>query len=219
MTDFELKREVESELNWDPEVKSAAAIGVSVKDGIVTLRGHVDSFIEKLAAENAVTHVRGVKAVVNELEVRILKSSERTDEDLARAAVEAIAWLTEVPEDRIKIKVENGIITLFGTVYWNYQKQSAENAVRGLMGVKGVINLIEVRPSADKALVKAKIEEALKRNAELDAKSASQLRPLALRSSCAAPFARGRSERKQNAWLGKRLDHVRAERSQPGAKA
>jgi len=125
MTDFELKREVESELNWDPEVKSAAAIGVSVKDGIVTLRGHVDSFIEKLAAENAVTHVRGVKAVVNELEVRILKSSERTDEDLARAAVEAIAWLTEVPEDRIKIKVENGIITLFGTVYWNYQKQSA----------------------------------------------------------------------------------------------
>jgi osmotically-inducible protein OsmY len=83
---------------------------------------------------------------------------------------QAITWLTEVPEDRIKIKVENGIITLFGTVYWNYQKQSAENAVRGLMGVKGVINLIEVRPSADKTLVKAKIEEALKRNAELEAK-------------------------------------------------
>jgi osmotically-inducible protein OsmY len=170
MTDSELKREVESELNWDPEVNSVAAIGVSVNDGIVTLRGHVDSFIEKLAAENAVTRVRGVKAVVNELEVRMPKSSERTDEDLARAAVEAIAWLTEAPQDRIKIKVENGIITLLGTVFWNYQKQSAENALRGLLGVKGVINLIEVRPSADKALVKAKIEEALKRNAELDAK-------------------------------------------------
>jgi osmotically-inducible protein OsmY len=170
MTDFELKREVESELNWDPEVKSAAAIGVSVKDGIVTLRGHVDSFIEKLSAENAVTRVRGAKAVVNELEVRIPKSSERTDEDLARAAVDTLAWMTEVPRDQVKVKVENGIITLMGNVNWNYQRQSAENAVRGLMGVKGVINLIEVRLSADKALVKAKIEEALKRNAELDAK-------------------------------------------------
>src|SRR5262245_40394235 len=127
MTDMELKREVESELSWNPQVQSAAEIGISVKGGIVTLRGHVESLSERLAAEFAVARVRGVKAIVNELDVCIPKSSERTDEDIAGAAVDALAWITEVPKDQVKVKAENGIITLIGNVNWNYQKESAGN--------------------------------------------------------------------------------------------
>ena len=170
MTDMEIKRQVESELSWDPQVKSAPAIGVSVKDGIVTLRGRVESVTERQAAESAVMRVRHVKGIVNQLEVRLRKSCERTDEDIARAAVDALAWMSELPKDQVKVKVEDGIITLMGTVYWNYQKESAEHVVRSLTGIKRVVNLIEVRPTADEIFVKSNIEAAVKRNAELDAK-------------------------------------------------
>jgi osmotically-inducible protein OsmY len=168
MTDLELKANVESELKWEPSV-NAAEVGVAVKDGIVTLTGHVQSYWQKIAAERAAGRVSGVRAVVNELEIRLPTSSQRTDEDIARAALNALSWSVSVPADRIKVKVSKGWITLEGNVEWQYQKAAAEKVVRDLVGVKGVVNLIEVKPRASTAEVKAAIEAALKRSAEVDA--------------------------------------------------
>jgi len=168
MDDLELKRAVESELNFEPSI-NAAEIGVAVKDGVVTLTGRVPSYWEKVAAERAAARVAGVKAVANELEVRLPGSSERTDEDIARAAVDALKWNVLVPEDRIKVKVSKGWVTLEGSVDWQYQKSAAEKAVRRLLGVVGVSNLVEVKPAVSKAEVKSAIESALKRLAEVDA--------------------------------------------------
>jgi len=168
MTDLELKKSVEAEMDYEPRVH-AAEIGVAAKDGIVTLTGRVQSYWEKLAAERAASRVSGVKAVVNELEIRLPSFSERTDEDIARAALDALDWSTSVPSDRIKVKVSKGWITLEGNVEWQYQKAAAEKTVRFLTGVKGVSNLIEVKPQVSTTLVKSAIEAALKRSAEVDA--------------------------------------------------
>jgi osmotically-inducible protein OsmY len=168
MTDRELKKSVESELIWEPSI-NAAEIGVAVKDGIVTLTGRVQSYWEKSSAERAASRVSGVRAIVNELQIRLPASSERTDEDIARAAVHALDWSISVPSDRIKVKVSKGWITLDGTVEWQYQKAAAENAVRNLIGVKGVSNMIDVKPQVSKTVVKSAIEDALKRSAEVDA--------------------------------------------------
>jgi osmotically-inducible protein OsmY len=168
MDDLELKKSVESELNFEPSI-NAAEIGVAVKGGIVTLNGRVPSYWEKIAAERAAARVSGVKAVANELEVRLPGSSERTDEDIARAAVDTLRWTVLVPQDKIKVKVSKGWVTLEGTVDWQYQKSAAEKAVRKLVGVVGVSNLIEVKPAVSKAEVKSSIEAALKRLAEVDA--------------------------------------------------
>jgi osmotically-inducible protein OsmY len=168
MDDLELKKSVESELNFEPSI-NAAEIGVAVKGGIVTLSGRVPSYWEKIAAERAAARVSGVKAVANELEVRLPGSSERTDEDIARAAVDTLRWTVLVPQDKIKVKVSKGWVTLEGTVDWQYQKSAAEKAVRKLVGVVGVSNLIEVKPAVSKAEVKSSIEAALKRLAEVDA--------------------------------------------------
>jgi osmotically-inducible protein OsmY len=168
MTDLELKKSVEAEMDYEPSVH-AAEIGVAAKDGIVTLTGRVQSYWEKLAAERAASRVSGVKAVVNELEIRLPSFSERTDEDIARAALNALDWSISVPSERIKVKVSKGWITLEGNVEWQYQKAAAEKAVRFLTGVKGVSNLIEVRPQVSTTVVKSAIEAALKRSAEVDA--------------------------------------------------
>jgi osmotically-inducible protein OsmY len=168
MTDLELKKSVEAEMDYEPSVH-AAEIGVAAKDGIVTLTGRVQSYWEKLAAERAASRVSGVKAVVNELEIRLASFSERTDEDIARAALNALDWSISVPSDRIKVKVSKGWITLEGNVEWQYQKAAAEKAVRFLTGVKGVSNLIEVKPQVSTTVVKSAIEAALKRSAEVDA--------------------------------------------------
>jgi osmotically-inducible protein OsmY len=168
MTDLELKGNVESELDWEPSV-NAAEIGVSVKDGIVTLTGHVQSYWQKIASERSASRVSGVKAVVNGLEIRLPATSERTDEDIARAAVSALAWSVSVPADRVKVEVSKGWITLEGTVEWQYQKAAAEKAVRDLIGVRGVVDLLEVKPKANPVEVKVAIEAALKRSAEVDA--------------------------------------------------
>src|SRR6266850_1654558 len=149
ISDVDLKREVEAEINWEPSIRNPAAIAVAVKDGIVTLKGTVESYSEKLAAEQAALQVRGTRAVVNNLEVHLPSASKRTDEDIARAAASALDWTTGIPRDRIKVAVDDGWITLKGTVEWYYQKTAAEDAVRFLDGVKGVINLIEVRPTAN----------------------------------------------------------------------
>jgi osmotically-inducible protein OsmY len=168
MTDLELKRNVETELNWEPSV-DAAEIGVSAKDGVVTLNGQVKSYWEKWSAERAASRVAGVRAIVNEVEVHLPTSSERTDEDIAKAAVAALDASITVPAKRIKLKVSNGWVTLEGSVDWQFQKRAAESALRNLIGVKGVINLVEVKPRVSTGEVKASIEAALKRSAELDA--------------------------------------------------
>jgi osmotically-inducible protein OsmY len=168
MTDLELKKNVESELAWEPSI-NAAEIGVAAKDGIVTLTGRVASYWQKTTAERAAARVFGVKALVNELEVRLPTSAERTDGDIARAVVNALAWNPSVPNDRISVTVSKGWVTLEGTVEWQYQRTEAANAVRNILGVIGVSNLIEVKPKVSKVEVKAAIEAALKRSAEIDA--------------------------------------------------
>lgn len=168
MNDLELKKNVETELNYEPSI-NAAEIGVASKGGVVTLTGNVSSFWQKMAAERAAMRLNGVKAVVNELEVRLPTSSERTDEDIARAAVNSLNWSISVPADRIKVAVSKGWVSLEGEVSWQFQKTAAENAIKHLIGVRGISNLITVKPQVSKGEVKSAIEAALKRNAEIDA--------------------------------------------------
>ncbi|TMB78468.1 MAG: BON domain-containing protein [Chloroflexi bacterium] len=168
-TDEEIQRDILEELKWDTRVRPNE-IGVAVKDGIVTLTGWVDSYLKKMAAEEAAHRVRGVKAVVNDIEVRLPSSAERTDEDLAKAALNALQWQAGVPADKIDVTVSHGWVTLKGEVEYGYQKREAERAVERLSGVRGVINLIRVKPGLSPTDLKQKIEQALVRNAELDAK-------------------------------------------------
>jgi osmotically-inducible protein OsmY len=168
MTDKEIQQAVLRELEWEPQVRSTE-IGVAVKDGIVTLAGYVDSYTKRYDAERAAKRVSGVKAVVNDLEVHLPTSSERTDEDIARAAVRALEDHITVPRDRIKVTVSDGWITLEGDVEWQYQREAAETAVRHLIGVKGVSNLITIKPRVSPTEIRTQIEAALRRSAELDA--------------------------------------------------
>ncbi len=168
-TDEEIQRDILEELKWDTRVRPNE-IGVAVKDGVVTLTGWVDSYLKKMAAEEAAHRVRGVKAVVNDIEVRLPSSAERTDEDLAKAALNALQWQAGVPADKLEVTVSHGWVTLKGEVEYGYQKREAERAVERLSGVRGVINLIRVKPGLSPTDLKQKIEQALVRNAELDAK-------------------------------------------------
>jgi osmotically-inducible protein OsmY len=167
-SDRELQIDVLDELRWEPGV-SATDIGATVKDGVVTLEGTVDSFAEKWAAERAVKRLPGVKALAVELEVKLPGSCERNDADIARTAKNVLEWDILVPHDRIKVTVENGRITLEGEVDRQFQRSSAERAVLRLTGVKGVTNQITIKPKVAPIQVKEKIEAALKRNATLDA--------------------------------------------------
>jgi osmotically-inducible protein OsmY len=169
MDDLSIKKDVEAELQYEPSI-NAAEIGVAVKDGIVTLTGRVRSYVEKMAAARAATRVAGVKAVANEIEVGLLPADERTDEELARSVANALTWSASVPSDRVKAQVSQGWVALEGTVEWYYQREAAERAVRHLRGVKGVINRIVIQPDVTADVVRAKIEAALKRSAELDAR-------------------------------------------------
>lgn len=169
VTDKELQRDVLDELAWEPSV-NAASIGVAVKEGIVTLTGSVPSYAEKLAAEDAAKRVYGVKAVVNDLEVKLPGSRQRTDEDIAATAVAALKANILVPADQIKVTVSKGWVKLEGEVEWQFEKEEAEKAVRNLPGVMGVSNLIAVKPRVSPTEVKSKIEDALKRSAEADAR-------------------------------------------------
>ena len=165
--DFQLKKDVEQELRWDPSVH-AEQIGVSVKSGVVELDGHVESYYEKWAADRAAMRVAEVKAVASEIKVEPSALGSRTDEDIARAAMNHLEWDYSVP-NTVKVKVTDGFVTLQGTVEWQYQREEAERVVRPLMGVKGVFNEITLKPRVNAADVKVKIEDALKRNAEIDA--------------------------------------------------
>jgi osmotically-inducible protein OsmY len=169
MTDQELKQHVENALDWEPSV-DASDVGVSVEDGVVTLRGNVRSYAEKGAAERVGLRVYGVKAVADDLNVRLLTGHERSDTDIAQAAVAALKWNTLVPADRVTVAVGNGWLTLRGTLEWQYQKTAAAGALQNLTGVKGVANEIVVKPQVNTADVQAKIEAAFKRSAEIDAR-------------------------------------------------
>jgi len=168
-TDTELRDDVLAELRWEPKV-NAADIGVTVKNGVVTLTGNIDSSAEKYAAEKATERVSGVLAVANEIDVKLPGSNERTDADIAAVAVNALKWKYFIPHDHIKVLVEKGWMTLDGEVEWQYQKNSAYEAVHDLVGVKGVINRISVKPQISPQGIKRKIETAFERNAQLDAK-------------------------------------------------
>ena len=166
--DLELKEHVEEALNWEPNV-DAAAIGIAVNNAVVTLSGHVANFAEKRAAEQVVMRIRGVRALANEIEVKFLADGERTDEDIALTAASVLNWNPSLPKNRIKIKVTRGWITLEGIVDWNYQQMAAEMLVENLMGVKGVTNLLSIKSAPMPSDVKEKIEDALRRAAEIHA--------------------------------------------------
>jgi osmotically-inducible protein OsmY len=166
--DSDLQRDVFDELKWEPAVHSED-IGVTVKDGVVTLAGVVDSYPEKWAAERAAKRVAGVKALALELQVKLPGSGGRTDADIARAAENALAWDVFVPRDRIKVTVENACASLEGEVESQYQRLSAEQAVHRLAGLKAIFNQITVKPKVEPTQVKEKIEAAFKRSAILDA--------------------------------------------------
>ena len=167
-TDEQIQKDVLAELKWDARVQPNE-IGVAVKDGIVTLMGWVDSYTKRWAAEDAAHRVRGVLAVANDIEVRLPVSAERSDADIAAAAIRALEWDAFVPVDQLDITVSKGRITLKGQVEWQYQKQDAERVVRRLSGVRGVSNLITVKPRLTPSELKEKIERALVRSAETDA--------------------------------------------------
>ncbi len=168
-SDAQIQRDVLDELDWDTRVRPTE-VGVSVKDGIVTLTGQVDSYSKRWAAQEAALRVIGVRAVANDLEVSLHSAAERTDSELARAVIDALKWDAEIPTQAIQISVTNGWITLSGQVEVYFQRDAAERAVRHLAGVRGVSNRLTVRqpgPAPDD--VKQRIERALVRNAETDA--------------------------------------------------
>ncbi len=169
-TDEDIQADVLAELKWDARV-APNEIGVTVNDGVVTLTGWVDSFSKKWAAERAAHRVRGVKAVANDIEIRLPSTADRTDSDIAAAATRALEWDAFVPIEHVEVTVSKGWVTLKGEVEWEFQRRAAERAVRRLAGVRGVTNLLTVRPRVSVAPEKLKrqIEEALIRNAETDA--------------------------------------------------
>jgi osmotically-inducible protein OsmY len=167
-TDSQIQADVLAELKWDPRV-TPNEVGVIVKDSVVTLTGWVDSYTKRWAAEDAARRVRGVKAVANDIEVRLPTSAEKTDAEIAAAAVKAVEWDAFLPPGRVKLTVSRGFVTLEGNVDWQFQKQDAERVVRRLTGVKGVSNLIIVRSRATPEDIRRKIEQALVRTAENDA--------------------------------------------------
>jgi osmotically-inducible protein OsmY len=171
-SDEEIRRDVEKELRWEPDL-AADNIAVGVKDGVVTLAGFVPSYVDKLDAEKVTKRVAGVVGIANDLEVRLPSIHERPDPEIARDAAAAIKAQLPARADKIKVVVENGEITLEGSVPWHYQKDVAEMAVRRICGVKNVRNLIELQPVVDPTELQRKIKEAFRRNAELDAENIS----------------------------------------------
>jgi osmotically-inducible protein OsmY len=167
--DSQLQSAVMDELRWEPSI-NAADIGVAAKEGVVTLTGFVRSYPEKQSAERAAKRVAGVKAVAEEIEVHLPGIYERTDAEVAKSAVAALAWNVTVPRDSVKVMVEHGWVTLEGEVGWQYQREAAEDSVRNLLGVKGVSNLVQIKAIVDTVHLKANIEQALIRNAQFDAR-------------------------------------------------
>ncbi len=168
-TDADLKRDVVAELAWDPAVKSTA-IGVAVKDGVVTLTGHIETFAEKHAAMRAVQRVAGVKATALELDVTLSPDHRRSDTDIAASIEHALKWNTVVPAERVRLTVDHGWVTLQGEVEWDYQRRSIEKAIRPLAGVVGISNEMLLRARPQMADLSRRIQDALTRQAIREAK-------------------------------------------------
>lgn len=168
MSDLSLRQDIIDELDWEPSVDSAH-IGVAVDKGVVTLSGHVGSYAEKLAAEKAVKRVKGVQAIAEEIQVRLPSDKKTADDEIAARALSLLRWSAVVPEGRVMVKVQDGWVSLSGQVDWQYQRAAAEAEVRRLSGVAGVINGIAIKPRVQPLDVKRRIEEALRRNAQIQA--------------------------------------------------
>jgi osmotically-inducible protein OsmY len=167
-SDSDIKRDVEAELKWDPDI-DPTDIGVAVKGGVVTLTGFVRSYTQRWQAERDVKRVSGVVGIANDIEVRLPTSSQRPDPEIARDAVAALKRELPYSSETMRVLVKDGWLTLEGTAEWNYQRMGAEEAVRRVSGVKGVSNLILVKPRVAPSDIKAKIEDAFRRSAEVDA--------------------------------------------------
>ena len=169
MSDLQLRQDVVDELEFEPSV-NAAHIGVAVDKGVVTLSGHVGSYAEKTAAVRAARRIRGVRAIADDIEVRYASDKKTSDDEIAKRAIDILEWDTVVPSGSIDVTVREGWVTLSGNVDWYYQKKAAEEDIQKLSGVRGVINTIEIKPRLKADDVKKKIEDALKRHAEVEAK-------------------------------------------------
>lgn len=169
-SDKQLQQDVIDDLKWDPSV-DCSKIGVAASGGVVTLTGSVPSYFQKQNTERIVKRVAGVRAVANDIEVRLPSSTERTDADIATAALNALKWDTSIPDEKIKLSVSKGWCMIEGNVDWNYQRESAEKAIEKLTGVKGVTNRISVAPHVQSKEVKSEIKAALHRYADLESRN------------------------------------------------
>ena len=168
MDNKRLRQAVMDELEFDPRI-DAANIGVAVDDGIVTLSGHVGSYVEKVAAEKAARRIKGVRALAEELEVRYPNDKKTADDEIAKRAIKILEWYDLIPKHAIQVTVQRGLVVLSGEVRWQYQKKWAEQAVRKLSGITGVINNIVIKPAVYQSDIQKEIEEALARHAEIEA--------------------------------------------------
>lgn len=165
-----LQQDVMDELDFEPSV-NAAHIGVTAKNGVITLTGHVGSYAEKIAAEDAARRVSGVHAIAQEIEVRYPSDKKTSDDEIAARALSVLKWNAVVPYDAVQVRVQDGWVTLLGAVDWQFQRVAAESGIRRLSGVAGVLNEITLKPGVNSGDVKRKIEDALKRSAEIEAAS------------------------------------------------
>ncbi|MGB3390678.1 MAG: BON domain-containing protein [Pseudaminobacter sp.] len=170
MNDSTVRQDILDELDFEPSI-DAADIGVAVENGIVTLTGHVPTYAQKVTVEDVARRVKGVKGIAQEIEVRPFGTNLTADDEIAKRAVNSINWNTSIPDDAVQVKVQKGWVTLTGKVEWQYQKSAAADTVRDLAGVVGVSNQIEIKQRASAFDVKKRIEDALKRNAEVEAQA------------------------------------------------
>jgi osmotically-inducible protein OsmY len=167
-TDAEIQKDVMEELKWEPAIHSSE-IGVAVKNGVVTLSGIVDTYTEKKTAEKAALRVTGVKGIAEDIEIKLSYRDQKTDAELAQAVVNGLKWNVLVPDDKIKVKVDNAWVTAEGTVEWAYQQNAVRDAISGIVGIKGISNLVKLEPKVNPADVKKKISAAFERSAAIDA--------------------------------------------------
>jgi len=167
-TDIQIQKDVMDELKWQPFLNSSE-IGVAVKNGIVTLSGIVDSYSKKLSAERAAKNVAGVKAIAEDIQIGVSPVYRKTDAEIAEAVFNALKWHSAVPEEKIKIKVEEGIVTLEGEMEWEFQRVNARVAIQNISGVRSVTNLLTIKPKLNPFELEQKISVAFKRNATIDA--------------------------------------------------
>lgn len=167
MNDIELRKNVTDELEFEPSI-DAADIGVAAEHGVIRLTGHVSSYFQKLAAERATWRVKGVKAIAQDIDVRLPHEKKINDDEIAKRALDILSWNTAVPRNAVKVRVCGGWVTLTGMVTWNYQRKAAETEVRRLTGVLGVLNDISLLPNPQEGDVRQRIVDALKRHAEVE---------------------------------------------------